>query len=112
MRTQCQKYGSRLEPGTQAQQQGDELTLRVIAEAADYVGIAIANSVTLLSLPCVVVGGGATEALGEDWMKQVRAAFKRNVFPKDLAETKIVASELEDDAGVIGAALLAVERLG
>jgi len=96
----------------QAQQEGDALTLQIIADAADYIGIAIANAVTLMSLPCVVVGGGATEALGEDWMKQVREAFKKNVFPSELKDTKIVASELEDDAGVIGAALLAVERLG
>lgn len=96
----------------QAQEQGDELTLRIIADAATYVGIAIASSVTLLSLPCVVVGGGATEALGKPWMKLIREAFAANVFPKELANTKIVASDLEDDAGVIGAALLAQERLG
>ncbi|MEM9111903.1 MAG: ROK family protein [Planctomycetota bacterium] len=96
----------------QAQQQGDALTLEIIADAAEYIGIAIANSVTLLSLPCVVVGGGATEALGEAWLDQVRAAFTKHVFPKDLATTTIVASVLEDDAGVIGAALLAEERLG
>jgi len=96
----------------QAQEKGDPLTLEIIADAARFVGMAIANAVTLLSLPCVVVGGGATEALGKPWMKQVREAFEKHVFPDKLKNIKIVASELEDNAGPIGAALLAAERLG
>ncbi len=96
----------------QAQEQGDALTLEIISDAAKYIGMAIANTVTMLSLPCVVVGGGATEALGKPWMKQIRASFEKHVFPEALRETEIVASELEDNAGPIGAALLAAERLG
>ena len=95
----------------QAQQAGDELTLEVIADAARYIGIAAANAVTLLSLSCVVVGGGATEALGEPWIKQVTQAFQQHVFPPDLRDTPILACTLENNAGPIGAALLAQERL-
>lgn len=96
----------------QAAEAGDPLTLEIIADAARFVGMAIANAVTLLSLPCVVVGGGATEALGKPWMKQVRENFEQHVFPDKLKKIKIVASELQDNAGPIGAALLAAERLG
>ena len=95
----------------QAQKEGDELTLEVIADAARYVGMAIASAVTLLSLDCIVVGGGATEALGKPWMKQVTQSFKRHVFPEELREVPIVASELEDNSGPIGAALLAQHRV-
>lgn len=95
----------------QAQEREDALTLEVIGDAASYIGIAIANAVTLLSLPCVVVGGGATEALGKPWMKRIRTAFEKQVFPAQLRDTVIVASELKDNAGPIGAALLAWERL-
>lgn len=96
----------------QAFEAGDPLTMEIVADAARYVGMAIANVVTLLSLPCVVVGGGATEALGKPWMKQVREQFEMHVFPDKLKGIKIVASELEDNAGPIGAALLAADRLG
>jgi len=96
----------------QAQEAGDPLTLEIIADAARYVGMAIANTVTLLSLPCVVVGGGATEALGKPWMKQIRTSFEQHVFPDKLKGIKIVASELEDNSGPVGAALLAADRLG
>ncbi len=95
----------------QAQKEGDALTLEVIADAARYVGMTIANAVTLLSLDCVVVGGGATEALGKPWMKQVGEAFRDYVFPSELRDVPVVASVLEDNAGPIGAALLAAERI-
>lgn len=96
----------------QAVEMEDELTLEVVGKGADYVGIAIANIVTVLSLPCVVVGGGLTEAVGKRYVERVRQSFKANVFPPELRECQIVASKLEDNAGVVGAALLARERQG
>ncbi len=93
-----------------AMKKKDPLTVEVIGEAARYVGMAIANTVTLLSLPCVVVGGGLTEALGKTWMDLVRASFERYVFPAELRKCRIMQSRLGDDAGVVGAALLAKAR--
>ncbi len=89
----------------------DPLVTRVLDEAARYIGITIANAVTLLALPCVVVGGGVTEALDERWMQRIRESFLEHVFPEDLRDCRLVASELEDDAGPVGAALLARDRL-
>jgi glucokinase len=90
---------------------GDELTTTVVKTMARYVGIAIANTVTLLSLPCAVVGGGAVEAMGDTYVKWVRQAFEEHVFPDNLKSAKVVASKLGDDAGVVGAASLARLRL-
>lgn len=95
----------------QAMRENDPLTRQVVGQAAEYVGIAIANTVTLLSLPCVVVGGGVTEALKQPWIDLIRASFEQHVFPADLKKCKIVASRLGDDAGVVGAALLAQRTL-
>ncbi|MEX0775789.1 MAG: ROK family protein [Phycisphaeraceae bacterium] len=90
----------------------DPLTEEVISHAARYVGVAIANSVTLLSLPCVVVGGGVTESLGSAWLKKVCETFVATVFPAHLArDCQVLASTLGDDAGLIGAALLARQKL-
>jgi glucokinase len=91
--------------------QNDDLTLEVIGQAAHYIGVTIANAVTLLSLPCVVVGGGLTEALEKPWIELIRDVFDKYVFPPGLSKCKIVASKLGDDAGIIGAALLAKQRL-
>ncbi|MEM6259367.1 MAG: ROK family protein [Planctomycetota bacterium] len=96
----------------QAFEQGDPLTVEVVEDAAAYIGMSIASCVTLLSLPCIVLGGGASEALGKPWLKLVRASFEKHVFPDKLQTTKIALSELEDNAGPIGAALLAADTLG
>ncbi len=95
----------------EAYQQKDDLTMRVIGQAAHYLGVTIANVVTLLSLPCIVVGGGLTEALQNDWITLIREVYEEYVFPPGHSKCKIVASQLGDDAGIIGAALLAKQRL-
>jgi len=101
----------RSKPLAKALAADDPLTVRVIREAAWAVGISIANVVTLLSLDCVVVGGGLTEALDDRWLQWVREAFDDAVFPGICRQCKVVASALEDDAGLVGGALLARERL-
>ena len=96
----------------QALKKQDPLTVEVTQQAAAYIGMAIANVVTLMSLPCVVVGGGATQAMGTTWMDWIRQAFDAYVFPEELRSCKIVASTLQDDAGLLGAALLAAAEHG
>lgn len=90
---------------------GDPLTRDVVDEVARIVGIAVANVVTLLSLPRVLLGGGLTEAIGKPFVAEVKKSFKEHVFPDRCRQTEIVASQLEDDAGLLGAALLAREKL-
>jgi len=96
---------------SQAWSMGDNVTTEVIGYAAKYVGTAIANTVTLLSLDCVVLGGGLTEAIGKPWVKLVKQAYQDVVFPAKLKDVKLIAAELEDDSGPVGAALLAKHRL-
>jgi glucokinase len=90
---------------------GDELTIEVVDSAADLLGVAIANTVTLLSLGRVVLGGGLTEALGETLVEKIRKSVRSRVFPDVCRQVKVVGTKLEDDAGVLGAALLAFERI-
>lgn len=92
--------------------EGDALTREVVHEAADLLAVPIANAVTLLGLPRVILGGGLTEAVGEAWVKRVRDAVRREVFFEACRAVEIVPSTLEDNAGLLGAALLARERLG
>jgi glucokinase len=90
---------------------GDKLTQDVIHNAADMIGISIAGMVTTLSLGRVVLGGGLTEALGESLVEKVRESVKRNVFPEKCRQVEVVGTKLLDEAGVLGAALIAAERL-
>jgi glucokinase len=95
-----------------AYEAGDKLTHAVIDDAAHLVGVAAASAVTLLSLPRVVIGGGLTEALGDPFVARVRHSCRAAAFPPKARTVEVLASKLEDNAGVIGAALLARERLG
>lgn len=90
----------------------DDLTVQVVNDAADRLGIALGNITTLLSLDRIILGGGLTEALQEPFVDRVRASVQRTAFPAIAKQVEVVASQLDDDAGVIGSALLAVERLG
>ncbi len=89
---------------------GDKLVCEVIDSAADLLGIAAANAVTLLSLERVIIGGGLTEAVGKPFVDRIARSFREHVFPEELRKVEIVASHLEDNAGVFGAALIAMER--
>ena len=94
-----------------AYRENDPLTVEVIRQAAYHVGASIASAVTLLSLSCVVVGGGVTEALGDPWVAEIKRAFRQFVFPAELQEVPILPGQLQDDAGVVGAALVARDNM-
>jgi len=89
----------------------DRLVIEVIDAAADDLGVAISNAVTLLSLTRVVLGGGLTEALGAPFVQRVENSARNLAFPESCRKVNVVASQLEDNAGVFGAAMIAMERL-
>jgi glucokinase len=89
---------------------GDDETVRCVHEAARYVGIAVANAVVMLSLPCVVIGGGLTEALGKAFVSRVVEHMQAELFPPNL-KVKVAPAGLGDDAGCVGAAALAREAV-
>jgi glucokinase len=89
---------------------GDELTRQVVDDAARFLGIAIANLSSALSLQRVVLGGGLSEAMGDTLVRLVRASFIEHVYPHVNRKCEIVKTKLEADAGVFGAAILAGSR--
>jgi glucokinase len=90
-------------------QKGDPLVTSVVNASADLLGLAIANFLTVLSVPTVVLGGGVTEALGKPWLHRIQEAVEQHVFPSSLRKCEVHLSELGDDAGLLGAAMLARE---
>lgn len=94
-----------------AYRDGDALTVEVVDHSAELLGISIAGCVTLLSLERVVLGGGLVEAVGKPYVERVRKTVERFAFPDACKECAVVASQLEDRAGILGAAMLAMERL-
>jgi len=97
---------------TEAARQGDEVALRIFAEAGRRLGEGIAGLVNVLDPQVVVVGGGAIVA-GDLLLGPARASFHEAVEgPEYRPRVPLVAAELGNDAGAVGAAALALEELG
>lgn len=86
---------------------GDKLAGKVVEQAAHLLGIGIANVVTLLAIEAVVIGGGVAECLGSDFVKLTRKSFEDHVFPQSHKKCVLTITQLEDQAGLLGAALMA-----
>ena len=65
----------------------------------------------MLGPEIVIVGGGVAGALGDPWVDLVRASARTQILTDPEDRIKIVRASLGDNAGMLGAALLARERL-
>lgn len=83
----------------------DELATKLFDTAIEMLGVAVGSAINLLDLDLVVVGGGLAEKLGSDLSDRIAEAAAPWLLQSS-PELKFVVSELEDDAGVVGAASL------
>jgi glucokinase len=89
---------------------GDKLVERVIEETAEYTGIAVANVINMLNPEVVVLGGGIMDALEDEMMAIIVETAKDYALQGTAKGIEIIASKLGDDAGIVGAAVLARRR--
>jgi len=86
---------------------GDPLALGAVREAAGWLGMGLAAQVHLLGPDRILLGGGATDALGDLLFEPARASFWRHCQPFLRDRLTFDRARLGNDAGVIGAAALA-----
>ena len=91
---------------------GDKVTIKVIRRTAKYLGIGIASVVNFLNPEMIILGGGVVEALDDEFIKRIRKFAKAYALPNTMDGIEIVTAKLGDDAGVIGASVLARQNLG
>ena len=97
---------------TRAAQDGDGTAKAILAKVGRRLGEGIAGLVNVLDPDVVVLGGGAVGA-GDLLLEPARGAFAHAVEGRDVRpQVPILAAELGNDAGVVGAATLALEELG
>jgi predicted NBD/HSP70 family sugar kinase len=87
---------------------GDALAKKVVLEAGQYLGIAVANLLNLLN-PAIVVIGGNLAAAGDLLLEPIRDTIQHRSLWKSVAEARIVTSELGDAAIAVGAATLVLK---
>ncbi len=90
--------------------EGDELCRKIVAEAADWLALAAANACNLWDPDAVIIGGGVSGA-GETLMEPFRKGFRCYAAPPGNEETDLYSARLGYDAGVVGAAALALTTL-
>jgi glucokinase len=94
---------------TRAAREGDAAAVAIVTAVAGRLGEGIAGLVNVLDPEVVVVGGG----VGEAWdllMGPLRESYLGAVEGADVRpDVSIVPAQLGNDAGAIGAALLALE---
>jgi glucokinase len=86
---------------------GDSYVEKIIEEAAEYTGIAVANLINIFNPQTVVLGGGVIDALGDEMMAIIVETAEDYALSGTSKGIEIVASKTGDDAGIIGAAVLA-----
>jgi glucokinase len=88
---------------------GDEVVRKIIHRTAKLIGVAIGSLLNVLGPEIVVLGGGVVEAFGNDFVARIEQSARDFAFEINSKNVKIARAELGDDAGVIGAAMLARE---
>jgi glucokinase len=97
---------------TEAGLEGDQVAVAILREIGVRLGQGMAGLANILDPQIVVVGGGAIRA-GDLLLEPARDAFLDAIeAPDHRPFVPIVAAELGDDAGAVGAATLAMEELG
>ncbi len=89
--------------------EGDACARQLWQQAGDALGIAIAQCVIMLDIHHITISGGMTGA----WdllHPAIEAGLQKALIPPQQDKVQVVASALNDHAGLLGAALLACEQ--
>lgn len=89
---------------------GDATAAGVVDEYIDYLGIGVANIINIFQPHVLCIGGGICKE-GDTLIKPLIEKVTPQTYARSESNrTKIVTAELGNDAGVIGAALLCMEK--
>ena len=94
----------------EAARNGDTVAVRVMKDMGRLLGIGIANLINIFNPQMIVVGGGVKDAW-DLFIGATHEEIMRRAFQVPAERTKIVPSMLGDDAGMIGAAAGALQRI-
>ena len=96
---------------SEAAHQGDPLAQRLVAEVGEALGAGVASVVNAFNPSLVIMGGSVIEGLPE-LMGMVKESVQRRALPSARDAVEVVKAQLGNHAVVVGAALMARQRLG
>ena len=87
--------------------QGDEVAKKVVSNYERYLADGIVSIENIFQPEIIAIGGGISKE-GDYLIEPIREYVYNTGFNKHMTKTKIVAAQLFNDAGIIGAAMLAI----
>lgn len=95
----------------QAAQESDTLAFRVLDQAVTHIGVALADVVNLLNPGVVVLGGPLFRESRESLLQPLIRVIRQRSLEKPASEVQLRVSMLGSEAGALGAAWLASEKV-
>ena len=83
--------------------------METIVETCGYLGAGIASISNIIDPEVVIIGGGVSEA-GDTFIKQIEESVKQYSIKSIMQNLKVVKAKMGNDAGIVGAILLAAEN--
>jgi glucokinase len=93
---------------TDAALDGDQVAIEAVDEIGHHLGVALASYANIFEPDVIVIGGGVAAA-GELLLAPARSEVRTRALAP-MNETPVVAAELGNEAGMIGAAAMALEE--
>jgi glucokinase len=93
-----------------AAREGEAAARRVMKDMGRMLGIGIANLINIFNPQMIVIGGGVKDAW-ELFIGATHEEIMRRAFRVPAERTEIVPSLLGDDAGMVGAAAVALQKI-
>lgn len=87
-------------------EQGDPLAVKVLVEAGEALGVAIASMAMILNIDLYVIGGSVAKA-GDLFLEPARKMVPHYSFKSVSSGVRIVANELDTDGPILGCGWLA-----
>lgn len=88
----------------------DEVAVKILADAGDYLGAKIAFLINLFNPDAVVIGRGI-ERCGEIFLEAVRRSVKKWAYEESLKIARIMPTSLGEDSIACGAAALVMQQV-
>ena len=93
-----------------AAKQGDELCRRILLEAAEYIGIGLADVVNLYNPEAIILGGSLVQA-GDFWIERIRQVVVERALYHIAKNVLIIPSKLGNRGRILGAVALILNEI-
>ncbi|PPA69943.1 sugar kinase [Jeotgalibacillus proteolyticus] len=90
--------------------QGDEYSIKILAETGRYIGVGVTNLINLINPARIIIGGGVSKS-DEFILGPIREVVQQRALTEEARNTEIVKSELGEDGTVIGAVTLVLKDI-